>query len=449
MAQGYKDGTPYIPEPNSAMDQADFSEGHLECTVTKPQKENDGTKDAYISYLVTTDTDFKTFQKPHCTVRRRFTDFLFLYKSLCREYPASAVPPLPDKQRMEYVRGDRFGPDFTMRRCHSLHRYIRRLTRHPELRRAALLLLFLESHDWNVVMNGRQQGRTSMSSPGVVAAGESTTGVTGVLDTFTDSFLNAFTKVHKTDPRFVKVKERSDKFDDDLNHVGKIVARVGRRESDLETDYAELAGQFQRLVTLEPGVGGELTNFAAGAEQMSGEVRKLKEHTERDYLGSLKDMEAYVSSVRALLKTREQKQLDFEGLTDYLTKAAQDRDTLASQHGHAGLGASGFLRSKIEDVRGVDHEQSRRDRVRKLELQIERLTREVESAKLTSEMFDERVVKEVADFEAIKTAEFKETLSGLADAHIDFFKGTIGMWEQFVMDMEGDGERGGEGAAAA
>lgn len=36
------------------MADTDFSEGMLECTVDKPQKENDGTKDAYISYLVAT-----------------------------------------------------------------------------------------------------------------------------------------------------------------------------------------------------------------------------------------------------------------------------------------------------------------------------------------------------------------------------------------------------------
>lgn len=29
--------------------------GHLDCTVGKPQKENEGTQNQYISYLVTTD----------------------------------------------------------------------------------------------------------------------------------------------------------------------------------------------------------------------------------------------------------------------------------------------------------------------------------------------------------------------------------------------------------
>jgi hypothetical protein len=36
------------------MDLAGVGLATLECTVTQPIKENDGTKDAYISYLVTT-----------------------------------------------------------------------------------------------------------------------------------------------------------------------------------------------------------------------------------------------------------------------------------------------------------------------------------------------------------------------------------------------------------
>jgi sorting nexin-4 len=37
-----------------ALDLAGVGEATLECTVTSPIKENDGTKDAYVSYLVTT-----------------------------------------------------------------------------------------------------------------------------------------------------------------------------------------------------------------------------------------------------------------------------------------------------------------------------------------------------------------------------------------------------------
>lgn len=324
---------------------------------------------------------------------------------------------------MEYVRGDRFGPDFTARRAYSLQRFLKRLTLHPVLRRATLLTLFLESSDWNATMRSRPTRGMSASEPAS----------TGVLETWTDSFLNAFSKPHKADRRFVDVRDRADKLDDDLSTVSKSVTRLVRRESHLESDYSDLAAQFQKLAQLEPGVQNELTSFASSLETTSQSWKALRDFTDQDYLGSLRDMEAYITSEKQLLKTREQKQLDFEGLTEYLTKAVNERDTLASG---PSMGASGFIRAKIEDVRGVDHEASRRERVRKLEVQIRRLQDEVEGAKKTSEAFDEEVVKEVSDFERIKAIEFRDTLGGLADANCTFFQNTIETWEKFLQDME-------------
>ncbi|KAF2203760.1 hypothetical protein GQ43DRAFT_454242 [Delitschia confertaspora ATCC 74209] len=419
----------------------DFIEGRLECTVDQPQKELDGTKDAYVSYLVSTKSDYKTFQRHEFSVRRRFTDFVFLFKQLSKEYPQCAVPPLPDKHKMEYVRGDRFGPDFTHRRAHSLHRFLKRLTLHPVLRRTVLLMLFLESSDWNQTMKGRSSRGASMSSEQGGGGGG------GIMDSISDTFVNAFTKVHKPDKRFIEVKERADKLTEDLGNVEKVTVRVARRQGDLETDYADLATQCQKLITLESGVEGPLTSFASSVATTSQGFKGLREHTDQNYLTSLRDMDAYILAIKTLLKAREAKQLDFEGLTDYLTKAASDRDSLASITSSSGLGASGFIRSKIEDVRGIDHEQSRRQRLRKLEMDIERLTGEVEQAKKATEAFDEHTVKEVRDFERIKAVEFKDTLGDLAEAHIGFFKGTVETWEAFLGDMLAEDEERGRAAA--
>ncbi|KAF2468232.1 Phox-like protein [Lindgomyces ingoldianus] len=419
---------------------ADFSEGRLECSVGKPIKELPGTKDAYVSYQVTTKSDFQSFQRPEFSVRRRFTDFVFLWKTLSKEYPQCAVPPLPDKHKMEYVRGDRFGPDFTQRRAHSLHRFLKRVTLHPVLRRAVLFITFLESPDWNQHMKGRQSRGTSMSEP---------SGGTGIVDSIAESLLNTFSKVHKPDKRFIEVSERATKLTEDLSNVEKVTVRVARRQADLEADYADLATQCQKLITLEPGVEGPLTSFASSVATTSQGFKTLKEHTDQNYLTSLRDMDAYIQALKTLLRTRENKQLDFEALTDYLAKSAADRDQLASQHGSSGLGASGFLRSKVEDLRGIDHEQARRQRVRKLEVDIERLTGEVENSKKATEAFDEHTVKEVADFERIKAVEFKDTLGDMADAHIEFFQGTIETWEKFLEDMRKEEDDRAAAAEAA
>lgn len=376
--------------------------------------------------------------KPDFSVRRRFTDFVYLRNTLYKEYQAAAIPPVPEKNNMAYVRGDRFSAEFMQRRAWSLHRFINRITQHPILRRAPVFLLFLESQDWNAQMKGRtsRSNTTSETTPG-----SATQPPGGFFDNVADTMLNAFSKLHKPDRRFTEVMERLNKLDEDLNHVEKIVARVVRRESDLEQDYADLAVNMRKLTPMEPAIEPQVLTFAACVEESSRGWKGLKDHTDQNYLGSLRDMDAYITSLKNLLRTREQKQLDFEGLSDYLMKASQERDQLASQAQYGvsnSLNPATFIRNKVEDMRGVDHEQARRERARKLELRIEELNREVDIAKSTSEMFDTQVMKEVDDFERIKGLEFRDSLGALAAKNIDFYSSIVDTWERFLMDVDAD-----------
>lgn len=382
-------------------------------------------------------TDFNSFMKPDFHVRRRFTDFLFLRNALYKEFQAAAVPPIPEKNNMAYVRGDRFSPEFTQRRAWSLHRFINRITEHPILRRAPIFLLFLETQDWNQQMKLRPARSNTINEGSPTPAPPPQ----GFFDNVADTMLNAFSKVHKPDRRFTEVMEKLNKLDEDLNHVEKIVARVVRREGDLELDYADLATNMRKLTPLEPAIEAPVQMFAGCVEESSRGWKGLKDHTDQNYLGSLRDMDAYISSVKALLRTREQKQLDYEGLSDYLQKASHEKDTLASQAQYgvsSSLNPATFIRNKVEDMRGVDHEQARRERARRLELRIEELNREVDIAKSTSEMFDTQVMKEVDDFERIKGLEFKDSLGALASKNIEFYQGVINTWERFLMDVDAD-----------
>jgi sorting nexin-4 len=47
---GTQEGEPQLEQ----LDPAGLGGEILECTVSEPHKENDGTKDAYVSYLITT-----------------------------------------------------------------------------------------------------------------------------------------------------------------------------------------------------------------------------------------------------------------------------------------------------------------------------------------------------------------------------------------------------------
>lgn len=57
-----------------AVDLAGIGDGVLECRVDSPLKENDGTKDAYISYLVTTHVSayLALYSTCHATLKSSF-----------------------------------------------------------------------------------------------------------------------------------------------------------------------------------------------------------------------------------------------------------------------------------------------------------------------------------------------------------------------------------------
>jgi hypothetical protein len=63
--------------------------------VGDPIKQGEGAE-AYTLYLVTTARS----EGPTTSVRRRFSDFVWLHKELLEEFPACIIPPIPGKQQM-------------------------------------------------------------------------------------------------------------------------------------------------------------------------------------------------------------------------------------------------------------------------------------------------------------------------------------------------------------
>ncbi|KAK9449254.1 uncharacterized protein V1518DRAFT_415502 [Limtongia smithiae] len=405
--------------PETDEDKESLWLSTLVCRVSDPHKEQEGTQNAYISYLVSTESDFPAFQARSFSVRRRFSDFVYLYHAIVRDHPACAVPPLPDKQRMEYITGDRFGPEFTTRRASSLHYFLERVANHPILRRAPVLVVFLESQVWNSYMRSRPTKQ-------LASAGESS----GIFDGFSDVLVNAFAKLPKDKDDFVPAKQRADKLADDVLHTDKVVTRLLKYEAEWEADLSEFSNQFVKLAQLEPEMAAAFRVFADGVHGTEMALSQMREAVETEYVVPLRDTENYVVSVKNLLKLREQKQLDYEGLIDYLQKSTVERNVLASG------GGNGFLRSRVDDLRGVDHNVARVERLRRLEARVEELTKSAEAAKELSQTLDKEVARDLVDFERIKTLEMKSTLGALAEEHIQFFQAMVEQWEKAIPELE-------------
>ena len=82
---------------------------------------------------------------------------------------------------------------------------------------------------------------------------------------------------------------------------------------------------------------------------------------------------AYTNAHRSVIKLRDQKQLDFEELSAYLSAIVSERDRLAAlSSGHAGapVGLTTYLRDQVDRLRGTDDLHTRRERMRKLDGRI-------------------------------------------------------------------------------
>jgi sorting nexin-4 len=95
------------------------------------------------------------------------------------------------------------------------------------------------------------------------------------------------------------------------------------------------------------------------------------------FLAHTHSLVQYSQSHRSVIKLRDQKQLDFEELSAYLSAVVAERDRLAAlSTGHVGspVGLSTYLRDKVDQLRGTDDIHTRRERMRKLDGKIKEVS---------------------------------------------------------------------------
>ncbi|KAG0183144.1 intercellular trafficking and secretion [Apophysomyces sp. BC1034] len=353
------------------------------------------------------------------SVRRRFQDFVWLYNVLYTHYPACFVPPLPDKHRMEYVKGDRFGTDFIEKRRLSLGRFLQRIARHPILGRAEFFLMFLESSEFND------------ASARALREGQET-----IIDTIGDSLLNAFAKIRKPDERFVEMKGRIDRLEENLELLEKTLMRTNKRTDDLCRDYDDFAVSVRGLAQLEKSLEEPLSKFAAGVDQYSSNMRAMLTH-DSNWLGEIHDYMAYYNVLKGVLKLRDQKQLDFEELTDYLQSTIKEREkTLHPRSGDKSYNIAGYFTGKINEARGADMDKIKREKVLRLDERIRELQSAIKQTHDVSVAFSSQVAKEDDFFTRSKEIEMREALKSYTDGKVNFYQEGIHLWREVVQALE-------------
>ena len=159
----------------------------------------------------------------------------------------------------------------------------------------------------------------------------------------------------------------------------------------------------------------------------------------------LRAKQTYITAHKTLLKHREAKQLDFEGLTDYLHSTVTERDRLANLgtpdgepvHGNVrGKGMRGYMRHMVDRVWGVDEEQARIDRMQRLDGRIDELQDAVSQSHAQSQAFNQHVAKEHYIYELGRRREVQQSLKLYVDGHVDMYEQGVRMMDDLICALE-------------
>jgi sorting nexin-4 len=191
----------------------------------------------------------------------------------------------------------------------------------------------------------------------------------GILDNLSDTLLNAFAKLRKPDERFVEIRHQLDQFEEGLTSIERLGSRSKTRLSDLSGDYEDLAHSYQGLGYLESGITDSLSRFERALVEFGAEIKSNTGATTDPFLDHLHSLLTYSTAFKGVLKLRDQKQLDFEELSSYLSNVVSERDRLAGGYGY-GLGLGSYFKEKVESLRGGETDMSREAKIARLDVKI-------------------------------------------------------------------------------
>lgn len=451
LPNGSSHKAPSPNEPSSANESSspDESQYLLKVQVDEPSTENDG-QNSFISYRVLVKTDDPKYPANIVERRRRYSDFYFLYQCLINDYPTLLIPPLPDKDRLEYIKGGRFSEEYTTKRAVSLTNFLRRVCCHPIMGKSDILFVFLTDSDkWNAY-------RTNLK---VASTGgfDSTQNV----ETVTDIIMNSFKKPVLSTPKskdFEEIQARVTHLHGNLEKIDHIYSKVLHKQRDISMDLDEFGKEFNHLNNfMKEDLNGEATEtndslfnefqgFSSSLGAISQQVNFLDKDIESQYMTSLKDLEHYISQLKSLIKIKDSKILDYEMLSNYLEKAKQEKDSLING-GSITASAEGtisFLTRKFQAVTGLNGRSApdgniTNERIDKLTSRIGMLETEKAKAKKIYRKYEDDLLSEYQYFNKMKNKETKESLANLGKRYLEFYHVVSQELNSFKADIPENG----------
>jgi sorting nexin-4 len=475
-----------IPTPNYNRfsyqaiyaDHSDFDNYKLETVVSSPIKDVDGNSKSYISYLLTTTTNnpklLKLSQKVlddknelvTIQTRRRYGDFRYLHDSLSKDYPTIMIPPLPSKSNFKYLTGDTFSSEFVHKRLNSLNRFVKFIISHKILSQASIYHLFIsDSVDWATFTKSLKIKDNEDSNNGFVNK--------VVNEEFTETFMNLLTpSKHKreTNKDILEINDKLKKLYENLLKLDKLFIRLNKKNHDLSVDYDHFSNQVTKLAlvhkedsqvaasdnantdtkTTDDAIVNNFKIFAESLTYFLKNWETMHKYIDETFLVSLKDCSRYIVSLTNLIELEHNNKIDLQVLQDYLAKSKNelailgDGDHRRSPPVPVSYNNSGIVNTTTQLIKDTLSTSATPNlgsattdnKIEKLQKKISQLEQEIESqTNLVNDLTSNIINEEYPDWDKFNRIELKNSMLGLCDEQIKFYRGLIDNWSEVELKL--------------
>ncbi|KIM34480.1 hypothetical protein M408DRAFT_60084 [Serendipita vermifera MAFF 305830] len=250
-------------------------------TVGDPQKIGDPIS-AHIIYTVHTKTTNQNYKKSQFSVLRRYSDFVWLYDTLCANNPGVIVPPIPEKNSL-----GRFQDAFVEARRLALNKCLQKMANHPGLCNDRDLQLFLESDNFALDIKHRRGDEN-----------------TGLLSMFSTTI--ASSKFYETDEWFDTKKVYLDGLESQLKGLVRSMEAVAKQRAEFSVALAELADTMEALSAAD--ISKQLSTTFSKLATLQRKAKLLQDdQAQQDvvtFAGTVEEYGRMIGSVRMAFASR-------------------------------------------------------------------------------------------------------------------------------------------------
>lgn len=375
----------------------------LQITVSDPVKQGDGIK-AFISYKVNTKTDLPEFDMSQFSVIRRYSDFVWLFNQLSRDFKGYIVPPLPGKNVM-----NRFTPGFIETRRRGIEKCLNRIARHDTLRGSDHFKAFLEAKD--------DSFHIQKSAASDEAKSKKKSFFSWITDTAASTYNNVRGSVKRErtpdDVRFDEISEYVSQLEPQLLSVAKCTTAMVGREQDLGASLFDFGLAFTLMGQCESGASLQagLTKLGHTADSLSVQTKETADREKERFEEQLKDYIRVVGSVKLAMKRRN------EALNDLMLAISNHAGKVEAHQALVGQpGKEAKAQQAMDDV-------------------VVAQTKE-DQAKKTFHVVQQILFKEFDRFRREKTEDFREIMLAYTKIRIEHCRAMEAEWNKLVPVLE-------------